>query len=355
MPHPIEEEYALSGMGECFIIISPSYVFTESGQTACKVGSKKLVAALQAVAQARAYQAVLDAMRRLVGNRICIPHLPKEYADTLAAKGRARPPASKWQFSLQDALEHALSACAKAGYKGALLAFSVRSRGSGTPDHMNMIYLDMPPDGQPMCYLFEPNGVEYSAANPDGVERLSAAWRCARGGGGSDVQVVGGDGVQTALGSRSRRTTSHTTVVTRRGYGVCGAVTWWMFAEWLTGSMASMPYVDFEARRIRKIKASDDFRQTCKGRLAGFITTLRSSIEACFRETDHKFILEGDLAELASSVRVRRQSRRRSSSSARSHRLTRHSCMIDIDVSMRLGKNNPKLCKEVQLRYVYQA
>lgn len=147
-----------------------------------------------------------------------------------------------------------------------------------------MIYLDLhrtdtgasgaaPPKWLVRCYLFEPNGSAF-ARKHSGYKRLQDAWtwvhhrtslRTER-----TVRIVGEDidtggpekstnttntkrtktsrtrdnsvGIQTLLGdyirtTRTIRTSLYTTVkqtgVQRRGYGVCGTITFWFFVTWL--------------------------------------------------------------------------------------------------------------------------
>jgi hypothetical protein len=363
----IEKEYHLSGIGGGFSVqFASSYVYDAApggARDACKRAAEKMKATLPRVASARLYQAVLDAVRDRVGDAICIPHLPIDFRHTLTPSDRARTIRQKWKFSLQDALAHVLDVCS-AEYDGALLAFSVRSGGAAQPDHMNMIYVAFGGEGDEggkgdegaTCHLFEPNGEQY-ARSTDGMQRLERAWAAAlqRQGAAHDPQVrlCGGTGVQTALGTRSVAQVGSTRVTTRRGYAVCGAVTWWMFVEWLCSDSRAEPYVDFEAARVDELEGSGDARATHAASLRAFITSMRADVEAKFRAVDHKSFLERDMREAAEAVRASSATRRRRSSRATATKLRRgsHSCMIDVDMDLCLQADNPALCKEVQLRY----
>ena len=362
----IENEYHLSGIGGGFSVqFASSYVYDAApggARDACKRAAEKMKATLPKVAATRLYQAVLDAVRDRVRDAICIPHLPIDFRHTLTPSDRARTIRQKWKFSLQDALAHVLDVCS-AEYDGALLAFSVRSAGAAQPDHMNMIYVAFGGDdgARATCHLFEPNGEQYARSSTDGMPRLERAWAAAlqrRQDAAHDPQVrlCGGTGVQTALGTRSVQQVGSARVTTRRGYAVCGAVTWWMFVEWLCSDSRAEPYMDFEAARIDELEGSADARATHAASLRSFITSMRSDVEAKIRAIDHKSFLERDMREAAEAVRASSATRRRRSSRATASKLRRgsHSCMIDVDMDLGLQADNPALRKQVQLRYTVQ-
>jgi hypothetical protein len=153
---------------------------------------------------------------------------------------------------------NAASAADRPFVRGALLSYTVSTRKQH--DHANMVYLDFR-SAAVRCYLFEPNGPAFTRTYPDGLSRLQQAWRWVQAQAKitgmqvhleSRVRIVGSDmdpqepernvGLQTLLGRCSvnryrtpsgRRTVLHTT---RRGYGVCGAVSYWVFVTWLWGN-----------------------------------------------------------------------------------------------------------------------
>ena len=280
-PAAIEREYEASGMGgNCSVDIRTQ--LATRGEAAAQAGQGLADALKRELRKVRLFAPVLDALRARVGGAICVAHLPLQYARS--TRRRSRPiPSKKRKYALQDGLEHMVRRC-RTAYRGALQPFAVRTARGGR--HMNMVYIDMR-EGAPLtCYLFEPNGVAYSEANPDGARRLQAAWAAAAAGVGAPhrprIVVTGGDGVQTALGTSVRRSSR---VTERRGHAVCGAVTLWMFAEWLAGrSSASMPYLEFERSRLAEIAAgaADEHKE----RLRQFVREMRADIGRRFAAAD---------------------------------------------------------------------
>ena len=161
--------------------------------------------------------------------------------------------------SVKCSLSHPNSSCQS---RGAILPFTVSTKGQHH-NHANMIYIDFQ-YRLIRCYLFEPNGARFSKHHSDGWHRLQQAWtwvrhkfvsmRKAFGQGKSipelepTIRVVGSRmepaipdgtvGIQTLLGTKTVRrkrtiTGSTWTVQHRRGLGVCGAVTFWLFVTWL--------------------------------------------------------------------------------------------------------------------------
>jgi hypothetical protein len=103
-----------------------------------------------------------------------------------------------------------------------------------------------------ICYLLEPNGARFIQKHPSGFHRLQQAWAYVkqhlhhRFDFGSRVKVVGEQlttqyGLQTLLGDytkHTRKSKAHLVKTYRReGYGICGAVTFWLFHTWLSSGM----------------------------------------------------------------------------------------------------------------------
>lgn len=211
--------------------------------------------------QLRKQQALVDILIRSCrsNKRICAPHLLEQYT-TIVPRTTAflQRPHRKWsvltkhKMSLAESLYYALVHCSPDEYHGVLFPYQVEIPDDDA-DHANMVYLYFDrsqPTVRAHCYLLEPNGVSFTKTYPDGLGNLTRAWHylCCHA---QDVlgvalvrrvRVVGEgidskNGLQTYLGSHTKRTKRSGqrlhTVMMRSGYGICGAVTFWLFHMWL--------------------------------------------------------------------------------------------------------------------------
>ena len=105
---------------------------------------------------------------------------------------------------------------------------------------------------QAKCYLLEPNGLPFTQKYPQGINTLQQAWSYVAKYSQNKhmvyvdrVHIIGEDlstqyGLQTLLGSDQRHTVRKGNRVyrsfRRSGYGICGAVTLWVFHLWLKSS-----------------------------------------------------------------------------------------------------------------------
>lgn len=192
---------------------------------------------------------------------ICAPHLPHEFKTIVphSTMFMKRPKSrisvlTKYRLSLAESLYYAMHQCSPKTYHGVLMPYHV-SMTDGEADHANMIYLYFERSAlrtKVHCYLLEPNGVGFTRKHPNGLTSLTLAWKylCRNLTSASlfvdlhpNVRVVGdkiGDplGLQTYLGSFQEMRTrkmgrSLQATVYRSGYGICGAVTFWLFHMWL--------------------------------------------------------------------------------------------------------------------------
>lgn len=212
----------------------------------------------------RKQQALVDILIRScpTTKNICAPHVLESY-DTIVPRTSAflhRPPMqktvlSKARMSLAETLFYTLVQCPTNKYHGVLFPFQVEIPDDDA-DHANMVYLYFnrsQPHVRVHCYLIEPNGEAFTKKYPSGYNNLTRAWHylCAQARGVLDMELVrrvrvvgeGEDmesGLQTCLGSYRTRSLRvgvrlHKEVM-RSGYGICGAVVFWLFHMWLRSS-----------------------------------------------------------------------------------------------------------------------
>lgn len=294
---------------------------------------------LRRIADLRRHQYVVDSLVRVQHRgsgrgTLCAPHLPTRFSDTLPTNDITSPDihlrrTSKWhvfrkaRLSLAETLAYALRRCgapdAPLPFKGVLLPFIVSVRRQH--DHANMIYLDFRPPRRGRaghrvrCYLFEPNGAA-SAERSDGLRRLREAWgwvrrRHVKAGCGHDLdpeaRLIGaridpldprtpGMGIQQLLGFhrslRRHRSTSW------QGYGVCGAVTYWLFVTWLwsgTDDSLEQHYV-----RLRQYVAEDPSR--ARKQLLEFIHGVNAAMQRDFAAYTRRYV-QADIRAVARHIR----------------------------------------------------
>lgn len=227
--------------------------------------------------------------RRSNDERDTSAHTPAHLSPPYATPPTKQHVFRKMRFSLGEAVLYALQRCThtrtntSAGapsiltptYRGAIFTYSVRSTsrpGGRLPtryNHYNMVFLDFgtaaglhreggdvhaTPPPRVRCYLFEPNGESFAHTQSDGLVRLKEAWAWVRARASLPtepaVRIVGAridhgaprsttaPGIQTLLGETIRTVqygaSGKTVRTTKRGYGVCGAITYWFFHSWLT-------------------------------------------------------------------------------------------------------------------------
>jgi hypothetical protein len=247
-------------------------------------------------------QRILDYVARGAPRRVlCTPHVRAlserrtplgELAETedaiRVARAQRRPLSAsrKGRLGLAPTLAYCFARCRMAGFRYALLPFSVSSR--ATDDHACVIFLDMAStaDGAKVlrCSLYDPNGVEWMEAHHRGLGRLRAAWalvakallragrappppppppppRRAHGGGSSNnnnnegvrwavdptVRGVGSD-LQTWAGRRAG--------LRREGLGICAAISLWIFRQWAESEdiARGVSFRAYEARRVAELR-----------------------------------------------------------------------------------------------------
>lgn len=234
----------------------------------------------------RKQQALVDILIRKStvqkqNKKICAPHLPHEFRNVLPRTNQFlnRPfhhfnVLTKQHLSLAESLYYAMHQCSSDTYHGVLMPYHVNISDSDA-DHANMIYLHFQHTAHHtnvQCYLLEPNGVGFTHKYPNGLANLKRAWEylcrqtmpCTVHFTLQPIVRVFGDqigdttGLQTYLGSfREQRTLkigrALQTSVSRSGYGICGAVTFWLFCKWLR---STKPYTleEYYTKLLEKVK-----------------------------------------------------------------------------------------------------
>jgi hypothetical protein len=257
---------------------------------------------------------------------LCAPHLPSVFKKARGVlktqKGVKKSAISKSDLSLEGALVYVIQSCfcvsdrssntkkrTRRRYRGALIPYSVHSENTLETDHANMIFLDFS-NREIRCHLFEPNGSQFTRKYPSGIRRLREAWEqvvvaLKEHRLDDTVHIIGADiespGIQTLLGRYSRattRTSTGTTVaITRNGYAICGAITYWMFTEWIKTS----PLGTFDSFYRRAINEIGEKREVYQRQILTFIRTVREEMEQNY-ESAVKKALDKDLQRIEGSL-----------------------------------------------------
>lgn len=281
--------------------------------------------------------------------KICAPHLPHEFKRIVPCSTKfLKQPKShvsvltKHRLTLAESLYYAMNQCSPITYHGVLMPYHV-SISEGETDHANMIYLHFQPSGQRTsvhCYLLEPNGVGFTHKHPRGLTNLSCAWDYLYRNVSSTtlsvdvhphVRVVGdkiGDplGLQTYLGRfREMRTRkigrSLQTTIYRSGYGICGAVTFWLFHMWLR-SNTTHTLETYYAKLLQYVKKN---RVESQHKIMKFIKRINQKVKKRYATLTAVYI-DNDLDIIRSHLQKKYknvlQSRR---------------CQMNIDFTIQLG------------------
>lgn len=282
----IEKEYILSLLGGGISTSSNIAVKSKCRREASMKLNKLVNTALKDVSRSlslRQAQPMTDIVLRDTQEKICVPHLSSTFdktTGTLSAKDLKALRKNKWTaaqkgtLSLSQAMIYTIVRCKldRRKFRGAVLPFTVSTTSSD--DHANMIYLDFQ-GNRVTCYLFEPNGVMFARTYPSGTKRVRQAWRDVAKSLGRinpEVQFAGGSGLQTELGLKSR--------FTKQGFAICGAITFWVFTEWIDSGVQS--FSDFERALMAKIRVSEKARMEVQLRVLHFIRKVRKHVEKSY-------------------------------------------------------------------------
>ena len=222
----------------------------------------------------RKQQVLVDILVRESKNRnkkVCAPHLLERYETIVPIQPKALQKSFtnhtkkilfKTQFSLAEGIDYALKKCSPSQFHGIMIPYGVKTR-TDQFTHANLIYIHFEKTKplvtrnciQAKCYLLEPNGLSFTQTYPYGITKLQQAWNyVAKHSTNTQlvyvdrVHIIGEDlntqhGLQTLLGSDKRHTIRKGNRVYRSfhrsGYGICGAVTLWVFRMWLKSSSSS--------------------------------------------------------------------------------------------------------------------
>ena len=218
----------------------------------------------------RKQQVLVDTLVRESKHRlkkVCAPHLLELYETIVPTQPRALHVSSthtkknvlfKTRFSLAEGIDYALKNCNPLHFHGIMLPYSVKTR-TDNFTHANLIYIHFKKRSSltrrcnmVTCYLLEPNGLRFTQTYPYGITKLQQAWSYVAKHSDNNrveyverVHIIGEDldtqyGLQTLLGSDQRQTIRKGNrvyrSVSRSGYGICGAVTLWVFRMWIRSS-----------------------------------------------------------------------------------------------------------------------
>lgn len=226
---------------------------------------------------------------------------------------RASPHARKWnileksQANLAHTLAYAVLQCHRE-YNLIVLPLNVSS--SSCHDHANLLLIDMRPraaraahQGRACLTWFEPNGNTFAQRTtircPKGSDttatmlaqevhhanRLLVKLDLASHQIDPQIDLASGQGIQTALGSQETRVQALTGQRQQclQGFGVCGAITFWMLSMWIKKWHHKYPlFRDFQAAFERRLYHADPKvamakREEYKLRLRSFIAHVARS------------------------------------------------------------------------------
>lgn len=225
---------------------------------------------------------------------------------------RASPHARKWnileksQANLAHTLAYAVLQCHRE-YNLIVLPLNVSS--SSCHDHANVLLIDLRPraraahQGRACLTWFEPNGHTFAQRTtircPKGSDttatmlaqevhhanRLLVKLDLASHQIDPQIDLASGQGIQTALGSQETRVQALTGQRQQclQGFGVCGAITFWMLSMWIKKWHHKYPlFRDFQAAFERRLYHADPKvamakREEYKLRLRSFIAHVARS------------------------------------------------------------------------------
>lgn len=303
----------------------------------------------------RKQQALVDILIRScpTNKKICAPHVLEHY-DTIVPPTSAflhRQPKQKTvvcktRMSLAETLFYTLSRCPASEYHGALFPYQVEIPDDDA-NHANMVYLyfnKSHPLIRVHCYLIEPNGEAFTKKYPSGYNNLTRAWHylCSHAREALDVklirrvQVVGENvdresGLQTCLGSyrtRSLRIGARLhNEVRRSGYGICGAVVFWLFRMWLRSSK-DCTLDDYYKILLRYTK---EHRVECQHKIMKFIYNINRKVRETYAVRTQDYI-DNDLDV------IRKHVEHKFGSTLRAHK-----CSVNLCYRLQLGNGTTSL------------
>ena len=301
----IGTEYSMSGLGGGFRINVSA--------------EPQLAALLLDVVNLRHMQPVLDPLLRDLGETVCVPHVgsqriqlpptpptaprPMDYGKKLGIVGKIK-------FTYVEAICYTLMRCFVVGhYTGALLPVGVDA--ANAPGHQNMTYFHCNRAARTIhCYLFDPNGTD----SPPGKDAVAAVWGAvvawwekeltsnpAIPGASlqvvAGVQLLGGYGVQTRLGLKMKWQEGNRTFTSYRGDPICGAITYWMFTQWVRHVNRYPAYDTFEQHILETIDGSEENRLIYQRQVHAFVAGYRKEVEATY-EAKLRTILDEDMLQV---------------------------------------------------------
>lgn len=277
---------------------------------------------LSHIGNLRAHQCVLDALVRVSKHKglpLCAPHLPSVYtravpdmAHTTRSLSRKWNVLAKSNVSLGEALAYAVRRCDPTRFRGVLLPLTV-STANGTNDHANMVLVDYVSASLVRCYLFEPNGRAFVKRHPKGWTMLTRAWayasrvvRTLANGKAleSTVRLVGAHvsnpklGLQTLLGTTRTKRVGNTIITQRRGYGICGAVTYWLLVLWLWRSKPHETLEQYHRRLYHDVQQDPAASKAC---LLSFIRKVNAYVSKRYATYTRPYVVR-DVQEVVEAL-----------------------------------------------------